>query len=111
MFLTNLLKRIFGGGRRVKKAKAHAVKRHASAHASEAQPVKKISTRLKKKARMARLGARKGSEKPAHEAKPEFKRTGPNPFSAESQDPAHAPSHRKMNWKKYQETTPRAARK
>ena len=110
MFIKNLLKRIFGG-RRVKKTKAHVVKHHAKPKAHGNNPVKKISTRLKNQARTAERASHKPVPKPKPEQKPTFQRTGPNPVQADAQDPAHSPGHRKMNWKKYQETarTPRKA--
>lgn len=77
MFLKKLIRSFLSGVRRVNKRALHAGKGHAKAKPSAA-----AAKRVKKAA---------------------LKRPGANPLSAN--DPAHSPGHRKMNWKKYQETS------
>lgn len=87
--LSKILKSFMRGLTRVKKKATGKdlpkVKRTAS------KRVKKIPAKLKAKAAAK-----------AH-AKSQVK--SPSPFLAEANDPAHSPGHRKMNWKKYQETS------
>ena len=84
-----ILKSFMRGLTRVKK-KATG-KDLARAKRTATKRVKKIPAKLKTKA----------TEK-VH-AKSQAKT--PSPFMPEANDPAHSPGHRKMNWKKYQETS------
>ncbi len=95
MLLKKLLRSFLSGVRQVNKKAMHAGKGkgHAKAKPSavSAKGVKKAAAKVKAKVK-------------AKAEAPVFKRTSANPLSA-ANDPAHSPGHRKMNWKKYQETS------
>ncbi len=95
MILKKLIRSFLSGVRQAGKKAMHAGK--GKGHA-KAKPSAVAAKRLKKAATKVKAKVK------AKVKFPEPKRSGANPLSA-ANDPAHSPGHRKMNWKKYQETS------